>query len=290
MNANRAREMFSQYHEGEADAHSAKVFERALEQDPALRQEYDEFVRAVELLSQFADEPVEIPSDLHEKISARLDNHVWEKKQAGTKKLFGLPSWASGLLATAAVACAVFAVVNRQQEGPGSHGDPLGPIVAKPKPAATSFAYVQGQVHLQVSAERPVEITVKRTADDKVEGKYSVPDKGTEVDAPLVNNEAKPVGLTVRVSDGQPPMFLVLPGKDRETESTGDGDLSALAHAVAAHFGTPVVLISPTTATKTYHWSFTEKDQAKDLVQRLSDVGVGAEILSSGLLRLQEGA
>jgi len=286
MNANRAREVFSEIHEGVADAHTRKVFERALEQDPELRQEYAEFVRAMELLSDMGATPVEVPADLHEIISARVDRHVWEAGQAKKRRIWGLPSWAVGGLATVAVAASLVAVVARSNQSTGIAGiTPVPPSVIKVKPAKAEFTFTGGQVRLSVSADRAVSVTVKRSDSDVVEGKYDVVDTKTIVDAPLINKESDPVALTVRFSDGQTPMFIVLPGTERNSVLTGEGDLNAVAKAVAGHFGTPVIL-TETANPKTYSWTFNADDTADDVRARLIAAGVGVEILPTGLLRI----
>lgn len=284
MNANRAREVFSQIYEGVADDYTRRVFERALEQDPALREEYAEFVRACAVLSEMAHEPVEVPADLHETISARLDKHIWETRDA-KKKFFGLPSWSLGGLAAVAVAATVFAAVNRPQDGRSIA--PMIPVpAAKVLPAKAGFTYVGGRVHLTATSERPVRLTVKRTDDDVVQQTYDVRDAKSEVDAPLINNGAEPVGLTVKVSDGQTPLYIMLPGTQRDTSLTGEGDLTAVAKAVAAHYGTPIVLVDPYTVAKTYRWTFQEGDTAQDVQARLVAAGVSVEIMPTGILRI----
>ncbi len=289
MNVNRARDIFSDYYEGLADDHSRKVFERAIAQDAALREEYEAFVQAIESMSALSNETIDVPADLHETISARIDKHVWEKSQTTSRKVFGLPNWAFGGLAVAAIAVALVAIVKRPMTGPAGTpavaGSGIGLLNSAPVKA--SFAYVGGKINLQVSSDQKLSVTVKRTDTDEVVKTYSIAGRGTQIDAPLINNTADPVALTVKLSTGSS-MFIVLPGTTRTEALSGDGDLFAVAMAVAGHFGTPVVL-TPPDAMKSYHWEFQAKDTASDLPQRLTSSGLSVELMESGLLRLSNG-
>ena len=104
MNSNKAREYFSAYLEGSLDAGLRQSFERKLATDATVQAEYRAFVSVVEKLNALKDETIDVPYDLHETISSRLDRHVYDNK---SKTTFALSGWwrslALGGLATAAI-------------------------------------------------------------------------------------------------------------------------------------------------------------------------------------------
>src|SRR5206468_1416476 len=65
-----------------------QAFERELGTDAQLLAEYKAFERMMSDLGTIKDVPVEMPFDLHERISARLDRHLYENK-ARPRALFG---------------------------------------------------------------------------------------------------------------------------------------------------------------------------------------------------------
>src|SRR5688500_10784952 len=82
MNASKAREFFSSYFEGTLDAGLRQAFERRLHTDAEIQAEYRAFERTMGQLSTLKDLEVEVPFDLHERISARVDLHIFEAKRA----------------------------------------------------------------------------------------------------------------------------------------------------------------------------------------------------------------
>ncbi|HTQ08499.1 MAG TPA: hypothetical protein VMI31_00360, partial [Fimbriimonadaceae bacterium] len=87
MTNEKAREFFSAYHEGTLEPGFRVSFEQKLKSDYAVRHEFESFVRAMEKLDALRDEEIEIPADLHDRITARLDRHLYERRKSAT------PSW-----------------------------------------------------------------------------------------------------------------------------------------------------------------------------------------------------
>ena len=81
MNIEKAREFYSAYHEGSLDKGLKQAFERQLETDAQVAAEFRLFKQAMEELSQLESEAIEVPSDLHDRISARLDLHILEQRR-----------------------------------------------------------------------------------------------------------------------------------------------------------------------------------------------------------------
>ena len=105
MNANKAREFFSSYFEGNLDDGLRQAFERTLNTDAELQAEYKAFERTLGQLAGLRDVEIEVPFDLHERISARLDRHIYEKRQTrgGGFLAFWKPALAAGVASLAVI-------------------------------------------------------------------------------------------------------------------------------------------------------------------------------------------
>ncbi|HWA84386.1 MAG TPA: hypothetical protein VG820_13170, partial [Fimbriimonadaceae bacterium] len=111
MTNEKARDFFSAYHEGTLESGLRVSFEQKLKADADLRREFDSFTRAMDDLDVMKFEEIAIPDDLHERISARLDRHIYEKKRSATPHW---TTWLRGLgfagIGAAAILGAVFSL------------------------------------------------------------------------------------------------------------------------------------------------------------------------------------
>jgi anti-sigma factor RsiW len=83
MNASRAREYFSAFHEGSLDAGLRQQFQKALASDPKLQEEFADFAIAYEAMNFQADEVIEVPMNLSDKIANRLEAAQNAKPRVG---------------------------------------------------------------------------------------------------------------------------------------------------------------------------------------------------------------
>ncbi len=81
MTLAKAKDYFSAYHEGSLDRGLKQAFETRLREDTQLQAEYRAFERTMKELEAFGCVEVEPPSDLHDKIAARLDKAIWDQKR-----------------------------------------------------------------------------------------------------------------------------------------------------------------------------------------------------------------
>src|SRR5687767_3235474 len=142
MNADKAREFFSSYFEGTLDAGLRQAFELRLETDAETQAEYRAFERSMGQLDTLKDIEIEIPYDLNEKISARVDRHIFEAKRTkGSPWLAFLRPMAIGGLAAAAIIGTVITMNNRsggvQPAGLTTGSQP--PKIETPAPKGFNF-------------------------------------------------------------------------------------------------------------------------------------------------------
>jgi hypothetical protein len=101
MNAEEARELFSEAFEGELDEERKRAFEEQLEKDEALREEYRVFVETFQIVSRFGDDddaPKLLPK-VQERLRKRSKGRFYRDRfsqQTG-------PSWLLPLLAVMAL-------------------------------------------------------------------------------------------------------------------------------------------------------------------------------------------
>ena len=94
MDINQARELYSAYYEGTIERVSAVALDEAMKGDADIRDDFASFSAVMDTLPTLAEESVSTPTDLHDKIMARLDHHEWEKKQGRKLLLFSNPKMA----------------------------------------------------------------------------------------------------------------------------------------------------------------------------------------------------
>ena len=81
MNQEKAKELFSPYYEGTLEPGLAQALGQSLSKDAHLRAEFEQFERTYDELRALKFEVIDIPEDLAEKISTRIDRQIYEQKR-----------------------------------------------------------------------------------------------------------------------------------------------------------------------------------------------------------------
>lgn len=108
LNANKAKDLFSDYREGTLERSLKIAFEQAIEQDSHLKRDYEAFSLSYDQLQGLSQSDVSLPDGLNDTILARIDKHVWDQKQRQTKP-WALWARNSAVVGSAAVVL-IFAV------------------------------------------------------------------------------------------------------------------------------------------------------------------------------------
>lgn len=279
MTNEKARDFFSSYYEGTLDPGLAQTLELKLDGDVRLKNEYRNFATTMDDLYVLRTEDIQAPANLSEKINARLDKEIWDKKQRQPVSFFG---WLKGLAAVGvagiAIAAAFISLSNRS-------GD-----------VATSGV-------IAVSADKA---TFKTTKDGLVFSyQGSVPkmvvitgESGKEIDRKEVGTDASPKysGLLQNTNDhaaafiieihGVSTNMVVVPGKAASLKTTGAGSLQDYAKAFADFYRIPVVLQVSAT-DRSIVWKF----QSPNIIESASNTlgsGYRATLLSDNILQIEE--
>ncbi|MCE9558516.1 MAG: hypothetical protein K8R88_06155 [Armatimonadetes bacterium] len=233
MNSGKAREYFSDYYENTLDPGLTKGFEAALAQNAELKHEWKEFEATLSSLEGLRDIEIEIPYGLHDKIVARIDHSVWEKKQSPQTGWF-TGWWKS--LSMGAVACGVavvslIAIGNRQ----GSSGYSAGIVSGSGEPLLARMNGSEFQFVAALNGE--AELVVR----DVIAGKelVRIPVDHQRVVCPVSSND--PAGRVISVEmKGSSKIIVALPASGQH--SVTSGKVSDFAVLLAAKLGKPVIL------------------------------------------------
>ncbi|MBS1706239.1 MAG: hypothetical protein JST40_10220 [Armatimonadetes bacterium] len=240
MNVNKARDFYSDYFEGTLESGLKQAFERALREDATIQAEYQAFTRAMEALGTMKDEEIEVPYDLHDRISARLDKHIWDQKQKAKPNFFS--AWwrtlAVGGLATVAIIATVTTLFNTNS-GRNSTANAI-PISGGQR-ESVQFAGDHQSLIITAGKAGGGEISMVPERGDTVMMKLDSP-----MNRPIQNIEPQSMALIVRTKLGKEKFTFVLPGKDAKPVLTGEGDALDIAGALADTFQRPVQVLGGT--------------------------------------------
>lgn len=277
MDVNQARELYSGYYDGTLERVSVVALDQAIEASVEIREDYASFAAVMDALPRLAEQKVELPHDLHDRILAKLDHHDWEQKQSKRFSLFSNPKMAwFGAAAACLIVVAGFAVL-RPSSGPANTAGGVGSSKIE-----VSFTYEGGYVNLVTSSNRAG--TVKIRSLDGAANEQTFDLRSGDLNRPLSNTGDQPLALVVEATGSSESDILVLPGKLRTPRLNGDGTYIACARAMASTFGTPVQVVGD--AERPCRWSFTQRDTAETLVVTLARSGIRAAVLGSGILRI----
>ncbi|MBL8086805.1 MAG: hypothetical protein JNM85_01885 [Chthonomonas sp.] len=250
MNLNKARDYFSGYYEQTLEPGLRQAFERGLQEDAQIQAEYAAFVKTVESIQTLSHQEIEIPFDLHDRISARLDRHVWETEQNRKPNWFSQwwRSIALGGVAVAAIGGVLFSIANPSKGGSTSQAGAF-PSVENKKPLLT---FESGQLYVNAPAQPGATLKVLRgTAGEPV---VSIDLSKNRVRSPLRNEQNEPTLLSVLVGD-EAPILVIVPGQTPSTKKAGSGTLLEMAKALSDAYRVPVQLTAKNLES-TVTWEF----------------------------------
>jgi hypothetical protein len=236
MNVEKARQYFSGYYEKTLDTSLREAFERALIEDDQIAAEYREFEKTYHSLNLMSQQSVEVPDDLFERISARLDKSIWESKQKQNTGWLSWFRWASvGVAALAVLGLAIVQSNNMIQPQSVEAGilnlGSVGSVMVKPIENGVTVSHPAGAKH----SIRFFDVNGKLLEQVDVDGMIQMRDK------PLKSADGKPQLLSIQVDD-QPLTWVALPGKSETIEALTSGSLQDFALYLASSYQTPIVL------------------------------------------------
>jgi len=286
MNLGKAKDHFSEYYEGTLDRGLKQTFETRFKEDAQLQAEYRAFERTMADLEAFGRIEVEPPTDLHEKISARLDRALWEQKQTQKSSIFSagwLRALVVGSVAVAGIAVVFLGLNVSHNLGGTQNAGFIGGVGQTER-----FTYQSTNRGILLSYP-PVNnrTIVIRGVDGNEFGRYDLNGQAM-TNKPLINEADVPQLLSVSLENpNTDPMFVALPGKTKQSATSGKGSLKELALALSGYYQQPVVLeVSAANSDKTVSWSFGTSDLFHSAQDSVQDLRLQVELTKLGVLKI----
>lgn len=275
MNLDRAREYFSAYYEGELNQGLKEAFERKMSADSRLREEYASFASTMDSLSSLSKPVPEPDFDLHERIAARLDRHIWEAEQRSKP---GFVQWwkslALGGIAVVALVAAVFQLKggggNIIESNPGLSSSPIGQVTFAVDDSNEMVLRYRSQNQERLDV-RSLEGTVLRT---EIPGERGI-------SFPLRSDSESAAILQIDIQ-GKSQAFAVIPGKTPSHRLQGSGTVADFVRAAADHFRVSIAIFD-VELTNPLDWNIESTDAFESLRKQLAGVGA-VEKRSNGLI------
>lgn len=253
MNRDKAREFFSAHAEGNLDEGLRNSLEQRLAQDGELKAEFDSFRSAVRDLDVLKTESIALPHDLHDRISARLDKHLWEQ-QRRSKPTWQM--WLRSLGYAGAAGLIVFGgiIALKNRGGAATAGVIDGSLPVNEIQAVNESGSFK--IKFAASSEKTIHISVGGHTTDTV-----IP-KGTSWVSDLKNPRPDAAVFTVRIDGEAQPMQVVLPGTNPQPAMRGEGDLVAFGKALADTYRIAIVM-KPRAGADSLSWTLSDTDAVK---------------------------
>lgn len=280
MNLTKARDFYSEYREGTLDGGLRQAFERALQSDPHIQADYDEFCATMASLDSMKDATIEVPFGLQDAISAQLDKHIFESERV--KKTSSIFNWRLPLYGAVA-ATAIFGTLvalNQDKDG-GPFEASLTPI-RRNEEARPVLSVKDGKVDITYRTGESQTATVKDIKTGAVLHEIKV--GKTEVSTPISNERVEPVTVVIEFSGNIEPIHLVIPGTGKSDAVKGEGTLADLAVFIADRYRVPVLL--PAESASKLSWSVEPGVPVEELPGVLAPFKVLVETRSNGFLAL----
>jgi hypothetical protein len=279
MNSEKAKEFFSAYAEGTLDASLTQSLEQRLRADSALMAEFRDFRETIEELDTLKFQPVEIPFDLNERISAKLDRHIYEQKQT---KAPAWNLWARNVAFAGLAAAAVFgAIVGINARGAANISGIPAPL--DPVNQLTVSALDNG-VALQYRPSVERTLSVRSGTSGALLREFKIGSGGWANN--LQNKQPEPALFDVSIQGEDPATLIAVPGVRPFRVAEGEGSLKEFARSLAGFYHVPVVLKS-SGAGETVKWSFSDTDPVAAAAKVLDSQRFSVESRTSGVLWIQ---
>jgi hypothetical protein len=222
--------------------------DRVLATDAEIKAEYVNFTRAIEAINAMQSESIETPFDLHERISARIDREVWEKKNK-QKSNWMSTWWRSLALGGVAVLAIVgtFSTVLRPSSSSTANANLVGGVGD-----SYSILKMDGGV-LRVTVPQANGKTLKAVDAESGKEVLNLDLSKNKVNSPLDNNQDVARWVTLSVT-GRENVHVVVPGTKSRTETDGSGTMLDLAKHLADYYGAPVEVVGMENKTK-FTWT-----------------------------------
>lgn len=283
MNVNKAREFFSSYFDGTLEPGLKQTFERRLATDAIVQAEYRAFERTMGALDAMREIEVDVPSDLNERIQARLDKHVYDQRSSEKPAMF---AWWKGLVVAGIGGLAIFGAFQSLNSTTGNAtGDILGSSTPATIEVPMKVELVDGKPTLFFRPTGKRTVVIRDAIDNTV--RQSVDLDSNMLRSALTNSGSQASLTSVDPGDGSSPLVVAIPGSSAKAYKSGQGTMQDFVLAMADHYGVTVTL-ETSSLERMVVWSFDTNDPIADATKALKDAKFSIAERYSGVISIQE--
>lgn len=285
MTLAKAKDYFSAYYEGSLDRGLKQAFETRLREDAQLQAEYRAFERTMKELEAFGCVEIEPPSDLHDRIAARLDKAIWDQKRQKTSAL-NFAWWKLLGAVSVAAACVIGVLTYTDHQSQSSPANIVGGGSGNPVPFKFTFKSNadNGRIVNLTFPATDATVSIKDGSGNSVSNSVA---PGGQV----IQNGAKTVKiLNVEADSGDETIAessIAVPGTEKDANTTGKGTVKDLAVAIAGHIQKPVVIQNSSDGTKAVSWDLTTNDYLGAATGSLKGLGLSISETANGVILIQ---
>lgn len=283
MNQEKAREFFSNYYEGTLEPGLIQSLEQAMARDSGLRDDYQLFETTYEELGNLKFETIEVPFDLNERISARVDKHLYDQR---TKRQ---PSWTLWLrntaIGTVAAVAVLGAILSLNRNGATAQAGLGIDTIAASKDQVEVTALPNGSVRLHFAPEQSRTLVIREGLGGAE--RRSITLEKEELNTKLENTKPAPAAFAIEVSGDSRQTIIALPGTDRSVSKIGEGNLEGFAKALASHYGIPVQ-VTVKSPDINLSWNLVAEDPETAASSTLDSQRFSIDRRASGLLVISD--
>jgi len=274
MNRDKAREFFSSYAEGTLEQGLRGSLESRLGSDHELQREFISFRQTVDELENLQYLKAPVPADLHEKIAARLDRHIWEQKQAAK------PAWTGWLRNMAIAGVGALAIVGAAFSIFHHGGSAATASLIGFAPNQIEAEPVGNSVRVRYLATGKQTISVDSAGKGLKSDKLNSDDRWETI---LTNPNPTAVLFRVAVVGDEHPLEIAVPGESGVHSKTGQGSVEDLAKAIADTYKVPVILAGRD-FNESVTWKFDQTEIFKAAGTSLEGRNYSVEVKSGNAL------
>jgi hypothetical protein len=272
MNQEKARDFFSAYYEGSLEKGLLQAFEQRLGADMQLQAEYRAFARTMQELNLLREEAIEVPQYLSDRIATRIEQARSAKQKSPF--LLWLPRLAFGTFVAVAVVGSIVGIFSRGRSTEAT----FIPSGVEARSEAITVSQVGSRAVIHYMSATPKSVSIIDNSGQVLQS-YNLAAEQALEDTELVNPNSSATRFEVKVSDGGPDIYVLIPGRNPAPSTKNYGSVMDYASALSDHFRIPVV-VNTKSQSKPLSWTFDGLGAVKDASATLD--GTGYEVSLSG--------
>ncbi len=278
MTTEKAKELFSDYHESKLEPSLRVTLEAKFKSDPTLFAEYKAFTKVWVGLGALPNENIDVPSALRSRIADRID--VAAARKPGFMFNLRQLAW-SGMVAVAILGAVITFKANR---GTVATAGVMG--ASESMVGTIDLEIVAGKPNLVVDWPGAHVISISDGTSHKEIKSISTNEQ--KLESPLTNPNESAGLIDISLDSAGPTVTVALPGKIVPSVLQGRGSQKDFALALAQKYGATVLIQGPQPVAR-LGWSL-QGSISSALLASLPGSGLASEIRTDGVVVISAAA